>query len=164
LERDFDAYRVLQIDPLAEEIVLDAAYRALAKQYHPEGDTPNPARMADINRAYALVRTPDLRRRYDTERKFHPVGPAPSTPSPTSDLRSRLQREEFTNGNGHEDGQIGPGSALDFGRYEGWRLRDLARRDPDYLRWLARHSSGIRFRAAIDQVLRETRSNTIGRG
>jgi curved DNA-binding protein CbpA len=164
LERDFDAYRLLQIDPLAEEIVLDAAYRALAKQYHPEGDSPNPARMADINRAYALVRTPELRRRYDTERKFHPVGPAPAAPSPTSDLRSRLQREEFINGNGQEDGQIGPGSTLDFGRYEGWRLRDLARRDPDYLRWLARHSSGIRFRTAIDQVLRETRTNTIGRG
>jgi curved DNA-binding protein CbpA len=165
LERDFDAYRLLQIDPLAEGIVLDAAYRALARQYHPEGDTPNPARMADINRAYALIRTPELRRRYDTERKFQPVGPAPAaSPSPTSDLRSRLQREELSNGNAPEDGQIGPGSMLDFGRYEGWRLRDLARRDPDYLRWLARHSSGIRFRTAIDQVLRETRTNTIGRG
>jgi len=36
-------------------------------------------------------------------------------------------------------------------------LRDLARRDPDYLRWLARHSSGIRYRTAIEQVLREMR-------
>jgi curved DNA-binding protein CbpA len=165
LEPDFDAYSMLQIDPLAEGIVLDAAYRALARQYHPDGDTPNPARMADINRAYALVRTPELRRRYDTGRKFHPVGPAPTTPSPVSDLRSRLHREEPSdNGTGEADGQIGPGTALDFGRYEGWRLRDLARRDPDYLRWLARHSSGIRFRSAIDQVLRETRTSTIGRG
>ena len=164
MEPDFDAYSVLQIDPLAEGIVLDAAYRALARQYHPDGDTPNPARMADINRAYALVRTPELRRRYDTGRKFHPVGPAPSTPSPTSDLRSRFQREEPINGAVESDGQIGPTSALDFGRYEGWRLRDLARRDPDYLRWLARHSSGIRFRSAIDLVLREARTNTIGRG
>jgi curved DNA-binding protein CbpA len=159
LEPEFDAYTLLQIDPLAEEVVLDAAYRALARRYHPDGDSPNPARMADINRAYSLIRTPELRRRYDTERRFHPVGPAPATPSPTSDLRSRIQREreQAEDGAASAAGEIGPGSALDFGRYEGWRLRDLARRDPDYLRWLARHSSGIRFRSAIDQVLREAR-------
>ncbi|HEY7737461.1 MAG TPA: DnaJ domain-containing protein [Candidatus Limnocylindria bacterium] len=156
MERDFDAYSLLQIDPLAEEIVLDAAYRALARRYHPDGESPNPARMADINRAYALIRTPDLRRRYDTERKFHPVGPAPTTPSPVSDLRSRLHPDAADPQ--PASGEYGPGSALDFGRYEGWRLRELARRDPDYLRWLARHSSGIRYRSAIDQVLKEART------
>jgi curved DNA-binding protein CbpA len=156
LERDFDAYAHLQIDPLAEEVVLDAAYRALARRYHPDGESPNPARMADINRAYSLIRTPELRRRYDTERTFHPVGPAPTSPSPTSDLRSRLERERAA-AVAPVDGEIGPGTALDFGRYEGWSLRDLARRDPDYLRWLARHSSGIRYRTAIDLVLREAR-------
>jgi curved DNA-binding protein CbpA len=156
LERDFDAYSQLQIDPLAEEIVLDAAYRALARRYHPDGDSPNPARMADINRAYSLIRTPDLRRRYDMERNFHPVGPAPATPSPVSDLRSRLAPEVVDPV--PANGEIGPGSALDFGRYAGWHLRELARRDPDYLRWLARHSSGIRYRSAIDQVLREARA------
>jgi curved DNA-binding protein CbpA len=165
LEPEFDAYRLLQIDPLAEEVVLDAAYRALSRRYHPDGDSPNPARMADINRAYSLIRTPELRRRYDTERRFHPVGPARSAPSPTTDLRSRLQREREAAEaaeSAEADGEIGPGSALDFGRYEGWRLRELARRDPDYLRWLARHSSGIRYRTAIEQVLREARSAAFG--
>ncbi|HJT64492.1 MAG TPA: DnaJ domain-containing protein [Candidatus Limnocylindria bacterium] len=160
MEPDFDAYTILQIDPLAEEIVLDAAYRALSRRYHPDGESPSPARMADINRAYALLRTPALRRRYDVGRKFHPAGPAqaaPSAPSPTADLRSRLHPDEPPGSAGDANGQIGPGSALDFGRYEGWKLRDLARRDPDYLRWLARHSSGIRYRTAIEQVLREMR-------
>jgi hypothetical protein len=47
-----------------------------------------------------------------------------------------------------------PGAAaLDFGRYAGWRLADVARRDPDYLRWLSRHSSGIRYRQAIAALL-----------
>ena len=160
MERDFDAYSLLQIDPLAEEIVLDAAYRALARRYHPDGESPSPARMADINRAYSLLRTPELRRRYDTERRFHPVGPAPATPSPTSDLRSRLQPDVVA----EDTGQIGPGSALDFGRYEGWRLRDLARRDPDYLRWLSRSASGIRYRSAIELVLREIRVVGADRG
>jgi curved DNA-binding protein CbpA len=157
MEPDFDAYGILQIDPLAEEIVLDAAYRALARRYHPDGESPNPARMADINRAYSLLRTPPLRRRYDVGRKFHPVGTAEASPSPTADLRSRLHQEDAQPGAGDSNGQIGPGSALDFGRYEGWKLRDLARRDPDYLRWLARHSSGIRYRTAIEQVLRDMR-------
>jgi hypothetical protein len=42
---------------------------------------------------------------------------------------------------------------IDFGRYEGWRLKDLARHDPDYLRWLSRHSSGVRYRNQITALL-----------
>ncbi len=45
------------------------------------------------------------------------------------------------------------GTRLTFGRYTGWTLRDLARQDPDYLRWLSRHSSGIRYRTEIYQIL-----------
>ena len=46
-----------------------------------------------------------------------------------------------------------PGSVLSFGRYTGWGLRDLARQDPDYLLWLSRHSSGIRYRTEIYAIL-----------
>ncbi len=46
------------------------------------------------------------------------------------------------------------GSVLTFGRYAGWSLRDLARHDPDYILWLSRHSSGIRFRTEIYGILR----------
>ena len=45
------------------------------------------------------------------------------------------------------------GSVLDFGRYAGWSIGQLARHDPDYLRWLCRHSSGIRFRAEVEARL-----------
>jgi hypothetical protein len=45
------------------------------------------------------------------------------------------------------------GSVLTFGRYAGWALRDLARHDPDYLLWLSRHSSGIRYRTEIYSIL-----------
>ena len=31
-----DAYRVLQVDPLAEQEVVDAAFRRLAHKYHPD--------------------------------------------------------------------------------------------------------------------------------
>ena len=150
MHREFDAYRILQIDPDAEDFVLEAAYRALARHYHPDGRAPNVERMAAINRAYNLVRTPDLRRRYDTAR-LKPVGPGSAVvpPPPADPWSLRTARKRTADG--------GRSSVLDFGRYQGWRLRDLARHDPDYLRWLARHSSGFRFRREILELLPEDR-------
>ena len=42
---------------------------------------------------------------------------------------------------------------LDFGQYAGWRIGEIAEHDPGYLRWLSRHSSGVRYRAVIERVL-----------
>lgn len=54
-------------------------------------------------------------------------------------------------GPGHESSF--DGRTLDFGHYAGRAIADLAREDPDYLRWLARHPSGVRYRAEIQRVL-----------
>jgi uncharacterized protein (DUF3820 family) len=51
------------------------------------------------------------------------------------------------------NGPIGS-TVLDFGRFAGRTLRDIAAEDTEYLRWLARHSSGIRFRGEIERLLR----------
>ena len=55
---------------------------------------------------------------------------------------------------------VGPGaqssfdaSRLDFGHHAGRTIQELADVDPDYLRWLARHPSGVRYRAEIARVL-----------
>lgn len=55
---------------------------------------------------------------------------------------------------------VGPGPAssfdasrLDFGHHAGRTLAELAIEDPDYLRWLARHPSGMRYRAEIARVM-----------
>jgi broad specificity phosphatase PhoE len=45
------------------------------------------------------------------------------------------------------------GSTLDFGHYAGRTIAELAEEDPDYLRWLARHPSGVRYRSEIARVL-----------
>jgi len=45
------------------------------------------------------------------------------------------------------------GRTLDFGHYAGRTIGELANDDPDYLRWLARHPSGVRYRAEIARVL-----------
>lgn len=42
---------------------------------------------------------------------------------------------------------------LDFGHYAGQTIEELAGIDPDYLRWLAKHPSGVRYRAEIHRVL-----------
>jgi hypothetical protein len=59
----------------------------------------------------------------------------------------------------------GPGSSfddkrLDFGHYAGNTIEELARMDPEYLHWLARHPSGSRYRAEIRRVLGVTQSPT----
>jgi curved DNA-binding protein CbpA len=145
MHREFDAYRILRIDPQAEDFVLEAVYRALARQYHPDGKAPGVERMAAINRAYSLVRTPDKRGEYDTAR-LKAVGPGPVLVPPTKfDPWARRHRGQAARGKAS--------SVLDFGRYRGWSLKDLVRQDPDYLRWLARHSSGFRFRNEILELL-----------
>ena len=95
--------------------------------------------MAAINQAYAQVRTRELRAAYDRRRAatvLTPVGPGRATP--VQDVAVR------------QPSMLKPsGSVLDFGRYLGWSIGELARHDPDYLRWLARHSSGLRYRDEI---------------
>jgi curved DNA-binding protein CbpA len=135
-----DAYRVLQVAPECEDEVIHGAYRALALKYHPDRDSTQFAarRMAELNQAYALVRSPQLRARHDAARRRAAIPETTRTSgtAPVPPPRS-----------------MAAGTRVTFGRYAGWTLRDLARQDPDYLRWLSRHSSGIRYRTEIYQIL-----------
>ena len=45
------------------------------------------------------------------------------------------------------------GPTLDFGRYAGWTIGQLARHDPNYLEWLRRTPIGRPFTADIERVL-----------
>lgn len=150
MSTDFDAYRTLQIVPDADDIVVEAAFRVLARRYHPDGQKGDAARMAAINRAYDLLRTPIRRRRYDRERHLTPVGPGAASvqPPPTNGAAPYAE----VSGNGHTAFNV-----VDFGRYMGWTLKDLAKHDPDYLRWLSRSSGGIRYRYQIHELLPDER-------
>jgi curved DNA-binding protein CbpA len=46
------------------------------------------------------------------------------------------------------------GSVLTFGRYAGWSLGEIARRDVEYLEWLDRMAIGRQYRDEIDALLR----------
>ncbi|MFN4143053.1 DnaJ domain-containing protein [Aestuariivirga sp.] len=66
-----DHYAALGIDPTADQEVITAAYRALAKKFHPDtgsaAGTASPERFAEIQQAYEVLGKPDSRRAYDLE-------------------------------------------------------------------------------------------------
>jgi hypothetical protein len=66
-----DYYKLLQVDPLAEEEVIEAAYRRLARKYHPDVyHGPDAAeRMRELNLAYGVVGNPAGRLAYDLARQ-----------------------------------------------------------------------------------------------
>lgn len=66
-----DYYKILQVDPLAEEEVVEAAYRRLARKYHPDVYAgPDAAeRMRELNLAYGVIGDAARRRAYDYARQ-----------------------------------------------------------------------------------------------
>lgn len=62
-DRSRNPFDILQISRDAEEEVIEAAYRSLAKKYHPDsiGASPDAERMKEINWAYAMLKDPARR-------------------------------------------------------------------------------------------------------
>lgn len=77
-----DHYRILGVDPSSEDVVIQAAYRALMRRYHPDtsSDPQASQRAKEINAAYAILSDPDLRRDYDHRRAGGGGGSAPPPP------------------------------------------------------------------------------------
>ncbi len=67
-----DHYRILGVIQDAEDIVIKAAYRALAQRYHPDKWTGSSAeatrRMSKINGAFVVLSDPKKRKQYDQNR------------------------------------------------------------------------------------------------
>jgi curved DNA-binding protein CbpA len=190
-----DAYKILQVDPEAEDEVIRAAYRRLARKYHPDlAFGPEAAtRMAALNAAWALIGDPVARAAYDRTRSQGggggPLnraaasasaggGARPAAVDPSMTARERppetVSRDwtsgRSTQGGGYDEsmraadglGAAGPppgnpsGSVLTFGRYNGWSLGEIARRDLEYVEWLDRMPIGRAYREEIDGILRAT--------
>ena len=127
-----DLYDRLQVSPRAEPDVIRAAYRALAKRLHPDSGG-DPGRMVELNEAWSVLSDPVQRAVYDAKRGqpiFATVTQAASPSRPG-------------------------GTVLDFGRYAGWSVNQVADTDPDYLEWLIRTPIGRRLRAEVEGVLTE---------
>jgi curved DNA-binding protein CbpA len=153
LERDF--YKVLHVDPEADPDVIEAAYGVLTAKLNPRTDLTgvHEVRLAELNRAYATLRDRAARLAYDKERSSDLVAMGPGEDAAgyrhmsTGTLTERMQAGP----NGERIANL----EITFGRYAGWTLGALARQDPEYLLWLSRHSSGIRYRSAILRLLSE---------
>ena len=86
-------YKILQVDREASPEVIEAAFRRLAKMYHPDVSSGRDAveRIAGINTAHDLLEDPVSRRsidqdlaRQETDRRPRTADARPSTPSATT--------------------------------------------------------------------------------
>ncbi len=66
---EIDPYGTLQVDPSASQEVISAAYRALARRYHPDiaSGPEAAAHMVAINAAWELLRDPAHRAAWDRQ-------------------------------------------------------------------------------------------------
>jgi curved DNA-binding protein CbpA len=181
-----DYYEVLQVHPSAESEVIRAAYRTLARKYHPDVEGGSSARMIALNDAWDVLGDPVRRAAYDAARngsgsrqpaagsawsagRTQAAGPpgttAGSTGSSTGGWSGSGAPPSATTA---EAPHAGPppgrpsGTVLDFGRYAGWSLGEIARYDLDYLEWLQRATFGRRLRAEVDALVRQRRAATGG--
>jgi len=78
-----DYYRLLGVKPNASPQEIHAAYRRLARAYHPDcypGSTGSLVRMARVNVAKSVLLDPNTRAAYDLSRKRASGPAAPSVP------------------------------------------------------------------------------------
>jgi curved DNA-binding protein CbpA len=201
-----DPYAILQVEPTADATALRTAYRRLARTEHPDRGGSSEG-MARLNAAYAALRDPARRARYDlllrraarpegrepmagpSDDAWDPAGPsghgwatrtereaAPSNAArgPLARYKERLEadaqgddqaagagpttawarRAGFGVVGGRPASEQGGARILDFGRYKGWTLADIARADPDFLEWLERMPIGRQYAREIETCLR----------
>ncbi len=152
-----DYYEILQVHRRAEPEVIRAAYRILAHKYHPDhgGDS---RRMIALNDAFDVLGDPARRAAYDATLAAAGSFAGASSWGTASPSVAPATAAADPYHAGPPPGRPS-GSVLDFGRYAGWSLGEIARTDLSYLEWLQRATVGRRLRAEIDAILRERRGS-----
>ena len=141
-----DPYRVLGVPRGSSDATIAAAYRSLARRFHPdaagEGST---AQMIRINAAFDAIRS--------SERRAALAGASATAATRPRDPLRRRPSNDGTGGAGPPPGRPS-GSVLSFGRHLGWSLGEIARIDPGYLDWLSDRPEGRPYADEIDAILR----------
>ena len=150
-----DHYKTLHVDPEADPDVIIAAFKTLSKKLHPETDFTGiqEYHLAELTRSYKILHDPAERKAYDLRRAFRLRAMGPGDDEEEEEPQ-QLHFAERVYAHMNET-DAGAERHLDFGRYAGQTLREIANVDVEYLRWLSRHSSGIRYRSAIIKLLNE---------
>jgi curved DNA-binding protein CbpA len=164
-------YEVLMLHPTASIEVINAVYRALAKQYHPDHAGPEASeKMAQINEAYAILSNAEKRARYDEiigkSRDGELVGHARQSMPGATNLKYdgggwsiRPQTEPTPASAVYGDAgpppayPVASGSVLSFGRYRGWAISQVAAYDRNYLEWLSRTMAGRTYSTELNRLL-----------
>ena len=155
-----DAYATLQVRADATDAEIAAAYRSLARRFHP--DLAGPAgteAMAGINGAWAALRTPERRAAYDRARQLGSPAPAPAAPPGSTSDDVRVAAWYWTHPSPDGTGAAGrppgrpSGSVLSFGRHIGWSLGEIARVDVGYLEWLLDRPEARTLHREITELL-----------
>jgi curved DNA-binding protein CbpA len=225
-----DPYKILQVDPEAEDEVIEAAYKRLARKYHPDVASGPDAqeRMVRINQAWEMLQDPVRRAAVDRARlrasaqtarvtsaeaqartaggqaplyspepayRRHahaspPVAPRQSASWPIPGMRDpydetadpgreavpgSMSSGRSTSGSTYDPATMRrpdqeaaagappgnpAGSVLNFGRFAGWSLGEIARVEIEYLEWLDRMPIGRIYQPEIDALLRRAGRRT----
>lgn len=144
----------------------------------------DPVRRAEYDRGREQVRNssdqaapatgaaPEASPRAETSRRAAPRRPVAGAGVPQPEpISSNWTSGRSNVGGGYDErsmrrpdgeGAAGPppgrasGSVVNFGRYSGWSLGEIAGRDLEYLEWLDRMTIGRPYRDEIDAILRRT--------
>jgi curved DNA-binding protein CbpA len=155
-------YQLLEVDPSAKRDVIHAAFRRLARKHHPDHPAGSHEVMTALNHAWAVLGNTERRRVYDAA-----LGLSQPSKAPPAQRAETTQAEPSGRGedsaparSGHVAGAIRrrrhalqDDPVLDFGRYSGRSLTEVAIHDRSYLEWLARTPAGRAWRMRIDKAL-----------
>lgn len=146
-------YVILNVPENADRSEIRAAFRALARRYHPDLGG-NADRMQSVIEAWGVLGRSDRRASYDLELAIErgtPRRPMATAPSRQGATITTFERAT-TAGNGATPRDP---DRVDFGRYTGWTIDALLYHDPEYLEWLARSQAGRVWRTTINVALAE---------
>jgi curved DNA-binding protein CbpA len=171
-----DHYKTLQVDSEADPEIIQAAYRRLARKFHPDvaPGVEAAAKMTAINVAWEVLRDPGSRAAYDRQRSTATAAGGTTASGPSAPAAPDVVSRDRTSGRSSVGGGYDPstmrateghaaagpppgrpsGAVLTFGRYAGWSLGEIARHDLEYLEWLDRMPIGRPHRDEIDALLR----------
>jgi DnaJ-class molecular chaperone len=86
-----DYYRILGVPKTADDKAIRAAYRRLARKYHPDVNKGAAERFKEINEAHTVLSDPEKRRRYDSLgpdwERYARAGAGPRSPFEGQEIR-----------------------------------------------------------------------------
>jgi hypothetical protein len=150
-----DYYAILMVHPQAETFLIEAAYKRLAREYHPDRGTgqQNHEKMIAINEAFAVLSNPQRRQTYDREYARHTLSHqhlatvADAATKPRDTRRTPASADPLR-------GNVSPTSpdptafGIDAGYWErahvgaqAWQQRE--HRIPHRVKWLTRAIAGV---------------------